>query len=98
MIRYITLLAVVGLVGWLGPFGIVCAEPAAGELDAVFAQLEQGDLAAAKGALQSLRRQRFPGRSFSGTTCRNEPGVALMAAAERRLAAGDREIAGTYLQ
>lgn len=98
MIRYITLLAVVGLVGWLGPFGIVCAEPAAGELDAVFAQLEQGDLAAAKGALQSLRRQRFPGRSFSGTTCRNEPGFALMAAAERRLAAGDREIAGNYLQ
>jgi hypothetical protein len=98
MIRYVTLVAVVGLVGWLGPFGIVCAEPAAGELDKVISQLEQGDSVAAKGTLQSLRRQRFPGRSFSSMTCRNEPGFALMAAAERKLAARDRVTAGNYLQ
>jgi len=99
MIRHITLVAVLGLVGWLEAFGIVCAAPAAGErLGTVILQLEQGDPAAAKGTLQSLRRQQFPGRSFSGTTCANEPGFALMAATERRLAARDRVIAGNYLQ
>lgn len=92
------LLAVISLLGWLGPFGTIYAEPGNHELNTAITQLEQGELPAAKSTLQSLRRERFPGRSFSGTTCQREPKFALMVAAERRLASKDRVIAGNYLQ
>lgn len=92
------LVAVISLLGWLGPFGTIYAEPGNHELNTAITQLEQGELAAAKSTLQSLRRERFPGRSISGTTCRREPKFALIVAAERRLASKDRVIAGNYLQ
>jgi hypothetical protein len=84
--------------GWLSPFATAYAEPGNRELDTAITQLEQGELAAAESTLQSLRRERFPGRSFSGTTCRGEPKFALMVAAERRLASKDQVVAGNYLQ
>jgi hypothetical protein len=83
---------------WLIPLGAPIAQSDGVTLRSVMDRLEQGELIEARRTLQALRRQRFPGRSFSGATCRNEPGFALMVAAERKLASGDGAVAGNYLQ
>ena len=91
-------LVLVFVVAWLGLLDAASAGQTVRILGTVEEQLQQGELAAAKGMLETLRRERFPGVSFSGDTCREQPEFALMVAAEFKLASGDAVGAGNYLR